>query len=468
MRYAALLLILLTAGAAGARPVVLRPHIVLVLTDDEDARIHAFLPKTKALLEDRGTAFGNAFVPYPLCCPSRAALLRGQYPHNTGVLGNAPPLGGFEVFVERGLETSTVATWLQAAGYRTVFAGKYLNGYGERGTDPTHVPPGWTEWYAGLGGRPYANFDYALNENGNVVRYGQRPEDYLTDVIAQKAVAAIERAVESGQPLFLYLAPYAPHSPATPAPRHAGLFEDARLPRPPSFNEPDVSDKPTVTRRQPLTARQIARMEELYRRRLRSLQAVDDLVETVVRTLARLGQLDRTYLVYTSDNGFHMGEHRLLPGKNLPYEEDIRVPLVVRGPGVRPGQRVEALVLNTDLAVTFAEIAGITPPAFVDGRSLLPLLRGQTVPWRSSVFIQVRTPTGGGFDAVRTATWKYVSWRNGERELYDLRNDPYELDNRVATAPGELVAGLAARLRELGRCAGPSCRAAEDAPVPLP
>mgnify|MGYP000129692764 CR=1 FL=1 len=465
-RLGLLLVLLLLPAAVGAHdPPALRPNIVLILTDDEDVRIHAFLPKTKALLEDRGAVFPNAFVPYPLCCPSRASLLRGQYPHNTGVLGNQPPLGGFDVFVQQGLEASTVATWLQSVGYRTVFAGKYLNGYGDGGSDPRHVPPGWTEWYAGLGGRPYGNYDYTLNENGRIVQYGHAAEDYLTDVIARKAVEAIERAVRAGQPFFLYLATYAPHAPAVPAPRHAHLFQDAPLPRPPSFNEADVSDKPTVIRRRPpLNPRSIARMEVLYRRRLQSLQAVDDLVETVVRTLARLGQLDRTYLVYTSDNGFHMGEHRLPPGKNLPYEEDIRVPLVVRGPGVRPGQRIDSLVVNTDLAPTFAEIAGITPPAFVDGRSLLPLLRGQSPRWRQSLLIQVRTPAGGGFEAIRTAEWKYVVWRTGELELYNLRADPYELENLAASAPPELVAGLSARLRELARCAAEGCRAAEEAP----
>lgn len=471
MRRLGLLLILLSVpvavGAQGGPAV--RPNIVLFLTDDEDVRIHAFLPKTKALLEERGAVFSNAFVPYPLCCPSRASLLRGQYPHNTGVLGNQPPLGGFAVFRERGLEASTVATWLQAVGYRTVLAGKYLNGYGDRGTDLRHVPLGWTEWYAGLGGRPYGNYDYALNENGRIVLYGHRPEDYLTDVIAQKAVEAMERAVRAGHPFFLYLATYAPHSPATPAARHVALFQDAQLPRPPSFNEADVSDKPTVVRRRPpLGARAIARMEALYRRRLQSLQAVDDLVETVVRALTRLGQLDRTYLVYTSDNGFHMGEHRLLPGKNLPYEEDIRVPLIVRGPGIRPGQRIETLVVNTDLAPTFAEIAGTSPPSFVDGRSLLPLLRGDAVRWRQSVLIQVRTPAGGGFDAIRTAEWKYVAWRTGERELYHLRTDPYELNNLAASAPPGLISDLAARLAELTRCAAERCRAVEDASLGVP
>jgi N-acetylglucosamine-6-sulfatase len=183
-------------GAQG--PPALRPNIILVLTDDEDVRIHAFLPKTRALLEDRGAVFPNAFVPYPLCCPSRASLLRGQYPHNTGVLGNQPPLGGFAVFVQRGLEASTVATWLRAVGCRTVFVGKYLNGYGDRRTDPTHIPPGWTEWYAGLGGRPYGNYDYALNENGRIVQYDHGPEDYLTDVIARKAVGGTSALLQRG------------------------------------------------------------------------------------------------------------------------------------------------------------------------------------------------------------------------------------------------------------------------------
>ncbi|MDQ7850125.1 MAG: sulfatase [Armatimonadota bacterium] len=461
-----------------------RPNIVFILTDDEDVRIHAFMPKTKALLQDRGTTFVNFFVTYALCCPSRASILRGQYPHNTRIEANEPPLGGFAKFVALGQEHFTLATWLHDAGYHTVFAGKYLNGYGDRSTDPAHVPPGWTEWYAGIGGRPYQNFNYQMNENGTIVSYGVRPEDYLTDVIARKGIAGIRRAVEAGRPFLLYLAPYTPHAPATPAPRHSALFQDAGLPHPPAFNEEDLSDKPAPRSRPMLTERQISEMESFYRKRLQSLQAIDDLVEAVVRTLQEVGQLENTYIVYTSDNGFHMGEHRLLPGKATAYEEDIRVPFILRGPGVPAGARREQMVLNTDIAPTFAEMAGLRVPPFVDGRSFLPLLRAdRAVPWRQNFIVELRTARGlvvgepgdgpapqprSGYNALRTAEWTYIQWATGERELYNLRDDPFQLQNLMPTANRALIRALAARLSELAQCSALGCRRAEDAPLHLP
>jgi arylsulfatase A-like enzyme len=298
------------------------PNIVLVLSDDEDLGIHPAMLKLKALIEDQGTVFENFFVPYPLCCPSRAAILRGQYPHNTLVLGNLPPQGGFLTFRRLGREDSTIATWLQQAGYRTAFYGKYLNGY----TEADAPPPGWDEWHAG-NNDGYFNVDYKLNANGAVEAYGDAPEDYLTDVIARKAADHIRRFSAEGRPFFLYIAPFSPHSPYNPAIRHAELFADVRLPRPPSFDEADVSDKPGFLQELPrLRQDQIDEIEAHHRRRLQCLQSVDDLVETVVQTLEATGQLANTYVVYTSDNGFHLGLHRMVEGKDTAYEEDIRWP----------------------------------------------------------------------------------------------------------------------------------------------
>ncbi len=480
-----LLSLSLPAGLrAQGGPAAAKPNIVFIISDDEDVRIHAFMPKTKALLEDRGTTFTNFFVTYALCCPSRASILRGQYPHNTKIEGNTPPLGGFEKFVALGLENYTVATWLRDGGYYTLFAGKYLNGYGQAGTDPVHVPPGWREWYAGVGGEAYQDFNYQMNENGAVVNYGSRPEDYLTDVIARKAAAAIPRAVRAGQPFFLYLSPYTPHAPATPAPRHAALFPDAALPRPPSFNEEDVSDKPGPRARRLIPPQQIEILTQLYRKRLQSLQAIDDLVEAVVKALQDAGQLENTYIVYTSDNGFHMGEHRLPQGKATAYEEDIRVPFIVRGPGVPAGKKLEQMVLNMDVAPTFAEMAGLRVPPSVDGRSLLPWLRGddQRIPWRQSFMVEQRTERGdigepgdgplpeppSGYNAIRTADWTYIERANKERELYDLKTDPYQLQNRVRTANLALLRALSSRLADLARCSALGCRRVEDEPIRLP
>jgi len=481
------LLVAALAGTAGLVPDpadaardAAKPGIVLILTDDEDVAIHEFMPKTRALLERRGVRFENFFASYPFCCPSRASILRGQYAHNTQVVGNELPYGGFEKLRERGLEQSTIATWLQAAGYHTALVGKYINRYVP---ETGGIPPGWSEWY--VGGNAHPSYDYTLNENGRIVAYGREPEDYLNDVLTRKAVGLIEAAARREQPLFLYVSTYTPHSPATSPPRHKDLFVDAELPRPPAFDEADVSDKPAVIRAFPrLDGPALAWLEDEYRRRVRSLQAIDDMVEAIVGALERAGTLDSTYVVYTSDNGFHMGEHRLIAGKDTPYEEDIRVPTIMRGPGVPEGARIDAMALNIDLAPTFAAIAGVEPPGFVDGRSLLPLLDDPPRPWRQSFLIERRQleeqfvdlaerqgvsaaelDRHAYFDGLRTARWTYVEYGSGERELYDLAADPHQLDNVVDRADPDLLAALSWRLAELAGCAGQSCRDLEDLPL---
>jgi arylsulfatase A-like enzyme len=469
-----------SAHAAAAEPADSgQPNIVLILTDDEDVALHEFMPKTKALLHDRGTTLENFFVTYPFCCPSRASILRGQYAHNTHIVGNERPWGGFEKFRHLGLEEATVATWLQDAGYHTAMVGKYLNRYVP---ERDGVPPGWDEWY--VGGNAHPSYNYTLNENGRMVTYGEEPEDYLNDVLTDKAVRVIRNASAAAQPFFVYVLPYTPHSPSVAAPRHEGMFADATLPRPPAFNEADVSDKPAFIRMiPPLDDDEIGRLEREYQRRLASLQAIDDMVANIVEALETADVLDNTYVIYSSDNGFHLGEHRLPAGKDFAYEEDIRVPAVVRGPGVPAGQTMAAMVLNSDFAPTFAAIAGIAPPDFVDGRSFLPLFDDPAQPWRESFLIERRQfenqyvelaermgmPTddvelSAQFDAIRTPDWTYVEYGTGERELYDLARDPYQLDNVVETADPALVAALSARLAELRTCAGAACRSLEDLP----
>jgi N-acetylglucosamine-6-sulfatase len=457
----------LTIGAAQAQSPAERPNIVFVLSDDEDVGIHAHMPNVKALIEDQGAVFENFFVTYPLCCPSRASILRGQYPHNTLVLGNLPPEGGFLTFRHLGLEASTIATWLQTAGYRTALYGKYLNGYSE--TDAP--PPGWDEWHA-ANNDGYFNVNYKLNENGKAVVYGGAPEAYLTDVIARKAAEHIRRFAAEDRPFFLYVATFAPHSPYNPAPRHQGMFKDAKLPRPPSFNEDDVSDKPGFLQELPrLNEDQIAEITTHYRQRLECLQAVDELVETLVDTLNDTGELERTYIVYASDNGFHLGEHRMLEGKDTAYEEDIRVPLAVRGPGVPKGRKVSGMALNIDLAPTFAAWADIGTPDFVDGRSLMPLLEDPSAPWRNSFLVQrlglesdERLEPANAL-AIRTERYTYIAYNNGEREMYDLGRDPDQLQSIEPTADQAVIDALAGRLTELRACEGQRCRGLEDLPV---
>lgn len=424
-----------------AQPRVAKPNIILVLTDDLDARPGSIsrMPELRRYLIDQGTTFENAFATTSLCCPSRATILRGQYSHNHGVLTNEPRRGRYERFVRRGLNRSTVATWLDDGGYRTVEIGKYLNGY------KPPVPPGWDDWYA----------------NGWRDAY---PEDWM----ARRAVRFIREMEGGRQPFFMWIGTRAPHVPAEPPPRYSDRFPDARAPRPPSFDEEDVSDKPAWIRsQQPLTERQIAGIDALYRDRLRSMLAVDDLVGRLVRALRATGELDNTYIVFTSDNGWSMGDHRRARGKWSAYEEDLKVPLIVRGPGVPRGAVRQHMVLNNDLAPTFAQLGRVSTPPFVDGRSFVPLLRpGAPSPskWRSAFLAEAVASEVGGrprYEAVRTGTHLWVEYANGERELYSLREDPHQTRSLHASAPDDLVRSLEARLDRLRGCAREGCRRAE-------
>jgi N-acetylglucosamine-6-sulfatase len=455
-----------------------KPNFVFILTDDLNRTQYldpSRFPKVNSLLVEEGTTFSNYFVTDSLCCPSRASILRGQYVHNHDVRSNRPPLGGFEKFHTNGDESSTIATWLHDAGYRTGLLGKYLNGY-PSGADSTFVPPGWDVWASPSGGGGYSGYNQQVNENGTLVRYGRTPQDYMTDVLSRKSGEFIEASGD--KPFFLYVAPFVPHAPATPAPRHSEAFPGVQAPRTPSFNQPDVSGEPQWLAGRPLLDdQQIASIDELYRRQLQSLLAVDDLIENVVNTLRQTGQLENTYIVLTSDNGFHLGQHRLPQGKITAFDEDIRVPLVVRGPDVPAGKEVNDFAANVDLAPTFAKLAGTKAPSFVDGRSLEPALHGKSDDDRARDAVLVehfapggeggqrRARRGGGapptYAAVRTDRYTYVEYETGERQLYDLRADPDQLRNIVSTADPKLVGDLAVQLAALRTCKGEDCRAAD-------
>ncbi len=452
-----------------------QPNIIFILADDLDLNLGSldYMPKLKQYLTNQGISFSSYFVSISLCCPSRTTFLRGQYSHNTQVLGNIPPSGGFQRFYSLGEETSTIATWLQSAGYKTVLLGKYLNGYAKTAPN-TYIPPGWNEWYAISGNLMY--YKYTLNENGILKYYGTTPADYQTDVLSSKSADFIQRSVSDSRPFFMFIAPYAPHAIAKPAPRHKNLFPTAQAPRTPSFNEADVSDKPKWVQSLPLlTDTEIATIDARFRSRIQTLQAVDDLIENVVNTLQTTGKLDNTYIFFSSDNGFHLGQHRQDKGKNTGYEEDIKLPLIVRGPGVTAGKVVDELAGNVDLAQTFAELAGTTVPSFVDGRSLVPfIIAGSPTPstWRQGFNLEsglekstVVIPT---FTAIRTKKEYYVEYDNGEREYYNLLTDPYELVNTYSTTDPALISSLSAMIRALKTCTGDSCRTAESQPLATP
>ena len=438
-----------------------QPNIVFILVDDMRKDDLRYMPKTKALLQSPGMTFENAFVSNPICCPSRATIMRGQYAHNTQVWTNTNgPTGGLEAYRARGYEDDNVATTLKAAGYRTALIGKYLNHYQE-----TTKPPGWDEWFVTQDPSTYRYFDYDINDNGTVTHFGSADSDYKTDVLTQRTRSFIGASATQPEPFFAYVAPVAPHLPATPAPRHAQAYDGIRGPRLPSFDEADVSDKPPWIRQRPrLTEAEIAEIDARHEGRVESLQAVDDLVEGVIDALNNAGATENTYVFFTSDNGFFHGEHRIPWEKYRPYEEDIRVPLLVRGPGIAAGSTTGKLALNTDYLPTFAELANTSPPTYVDGRSLVDVLDGSATTWRHAVLIE--GPQYGGippYSAIRTlggkSQRKYIEYEGTSAgEMYYLGTDPRELNNRSVPA-----AGLDARLDALKICKGDSCRMAEDA-----
>ena len=455
-----------------------RPNILFILADDMKAADLEHMPKVQGLLVEQGVRFTRPWVTRSLCCPSRATILRGQYTHNHDVWVNVEPSGGFWNFFDQGHESSTIATWLNAAGYRTILIGKYLNRYGlDRNgnrSPTTHVPPGWDRWHAWQGIYGGTDASYEINENGRIVTH-RRSEIHDTDLHARIAEEFI-RNTASGVPFFVYLAPNAPHDPAYFAPRHANLFTNTPLPRPSSFNEADVSDKPQWVRNKPrLSSRQVSTLTQFYRKRLRALQSLDEMVERLVNALRATGKLSNTYIVLTSDNGIYLGEHRL-QAKGAAYNASPRVPLVIGGPGVPRGATRSQLVLNNDLAPTFASWAGVRPPGFVDGRSLAPLLTSSPpATWRTAFLVEHRrTPEEfayvraiPNYSAVRTARYNYVEYGTGEKELYDLEADPTELTNIFNRAPQTLRSELKARLDALKICAragtsATSCKRAED------
>jgi N-acetylglucosamine-6-sulfatase len=492
---ACLLAALAAASAARAQAPATRPNVIVIMTDDQTVGDLRSMGLTRTLLGGGGVTFKRSYVSYPVCCPSRATYLSGQYAHNHRVLGNYAPSGGYGRFDKQ----ENLPVWLNRAGYHTVHVGRYLNGYGSE--TPADVPPGWSEWYGAVGTSSYRMWGYTLNENGKRHTYGAPlradPSLYQTDVLRDRALGVIRRRSGAGRPFFLSIAFLAPHLEGSgirsltdeavrPAPRHDGLLDRARVPRPRSFNERDVSDKPRpVRRRRKLDADDVTDIRDRYQEREESLFAVDDAVQSIVDELGRDGVLDRTYVVLTSDNGFMQGEHRVPGGKVLPYDPSTQVPLLLRGPGIPAGGVSRELVGNIDLAPTILEIAGATPGKVVDGRSLLPFARNPGL-LSSRPFLHEtggrRYVPGGDVDAgeapstrrqltyraVRTRRWLWVEYRGRARELYDLVRDPAELRSRHADPRYRRTrAALHRVLLRLAHCTGDGCRA-EIGPIPRP
>ncbi len=438
------------------------PNIVVIMTDDQWYDSMAYMPKTNALLAANGVSFSNFHVSNPLCCPSRSTFLTGQYSHTHGVEGNSPASqGGFENFDD----SSTIATWLQDAGYHTTMIGKYLNGYGGT-SSATYVPPGWDNWRVGNLGSTQLLYDYTLNENGTTVSYGSAAEDFKTDVFADKAVENIA-AQAPGGPFFMSVTVTAPHGEygednqsVRAAPRHEGLFANEPFPAKASFNEANVSDKPNYIKNLPLmTQADQDTIIQSWRDKLEGLQSVDDLVGDVVAALDAQGELDNTIIMFTSDNGFFFGEHRVQTGKMKVYEEATRVPLIVRGGAFVGGVTRPQVVANIDLAPTIAALAGVTPGLTSDGISLVPYAASSSYKANRAVLLEITPTNAATFNAIRTKRWTYSVLATGEEEMYNVITDPLQLKSKhLVAAQQTKKAALAAALDTLDDCAGATCQ----------
>jgi len=508
-----------------------KPNIVLIQADDLVRSDIRFMPNVQKYLTRGGTTFTNYNAPYPLCGPARASLLTGQLAHNNGVLSNfkANDGGYYQLAQAPGKlnQNNSLGPWMQKAGYRTGFVGKFLNDYGT--LDPKEVPPGWNSWQGLIDQSTYDYYNFAMNLNGKVKYWGdpdyakqqlklgtlaandaptsfaeflalfheafpvwdyfgtEVPADYTMDVNGRMANDFVRNSSSSRKPFFLYYAPPGPHAEDTnhlqgvrpntaadprPPKRYAHTFDSTPLPKPPDFNEADVSDKASNVKNQPLLSdAQIENVTNNYRGRLGAARSIDDQVGKIVKTLKQKKELNNTVIIFNSDNGYLQGEHRLAASKFLPFENALRIPLIMRGPGIKANRKVTNPALDVDITPTIlaAAKAKAKPGRLFDGISLLASARRtKSLPYRdipmeaerplfkfSTPLTQFDLP----FYGVKTSKYKYVHWSFGEIELYDMKKDPYELEN-IANDPdmAGVVSSLEKKAAKLSECKGKTCR----------
>jgi len=513
---------------AGAAP---RPNFVIIQTDDQPIeqfhgrwrdgmdRRRLIMPNAMRLLRDQGIEFSRYMTPYPICAPSRASLLSGNYAHNHGVLRVGGSNGGWAAFRSNTILRENLAVWLQRAGYRTLHFGKFMNFYG--GMDEpveTRVPPGWDRWVSdatdnstrqyygysqnidGRAAGPFGSILYTPWDQKDPVScpsLGLGRCDYHSDAMSLKAVRSIENS--GRRPFFLQVDYHAPHGDQTrpigpePAVRHyrSALRTGAR--KMPGFNEPDVSDKPAAMRAiAPMDRKEIRQIRDEHQRSIESLRSVDDGVRWIYEALEAAGKLDNTYIIFTSDNGFFLGQHRVSRGKLLPYEPALRVPMVIRGPGIEPGSTSREVVANQDIAPTLLNLAGARAARRMDGRSMVRFWKKPGRISRRPILIssyssatkdpqgdypgESLVPSGGpgsgeqgagtsglvpktDYVGIRLGPYKYVELESGEGELYVLTRDPAELENRYSDRRyRRVVRFLADELDRLRGCRAAECR----------
>ncbi|POS70775.1 arylsulfatase [Diaporthe helianthi] len=489
-------------------------NVVFILTDDQDAAMNSisFMPLVQKYLAAKGTTYANHFTTTAICCPSRVSLWTGKQPHNTNVTDVHPPYGGYPKFVSQELNENYLPVWLQEAGYNTYYTGKLFNAHTIWNYDSPY-PAAWTstDFLLDPGTYSYLHPIYQANQDAPVHHHDQ----HTSDLITEKAQRLLQEAISSDKPFFLGVAPVAPHSDVNPdhesssfpqmtepvpAERHAGLFKDVKIPRTDNFNPDSPSGASWVRKLGQHNASAVAYLDHYYRQRLRALQAVDELVEKLVVQLEDAGVLDDTYIIFSSDNGFHLGQHRLPPGKECGYEEDIRVPLIIRGPGVPQGHVEDAVTTHIDLAPTILKMVKSELRPDFDGTPIPLGVENAAGQQDSGLFVLKRHEhvaveywgfalaegEGGGFDGqgqivVLNNTYKavrligqgynlyYSVWCNNEHELYDLDTDPGQLhnlystessskDSRVLGTHVDLVIGrLDALMMVLKSCKGDTC-----------
>lgn len=479
------LILLLSVGAA-LSDANKRPNFVVIITDDQDVVMDGMKPmkNVNRFIGTEGVTFTNSYTTSPICCPSRASILTGLYVHNHLTHNNSYD-GGCYGPLWRQTERRVFANALQSAGYDTFYAGKYLNQYGAKAAGgPEMVPPGWTEWHGLVGNSVY--YDYVMSNNGVPSHLTDR---YLTDVIRDLSISYIENQTES-RPFLMVLAPPAPHQPFTPAPRHRGFYKNHTVLKQPNFNVAD-DNKHWLMRMPPapLPPSILPELDRVSRSRWEALLAVDEMVADVVGALDDVAQLDNTYLVYTSDNGYHIGQFAQVYDKRQPYEADIKVPLLIRGPGIKKNTTNPQPVLNIDLAPTILKLAGVEANN-MDGRPIE--LEEKEIQERYMLVEYYGEGRDGSVDP--KCPWKYDSDNlaqcypeyeckcqdaknntfaclrhiaqrvnkkyclfaddNNFEELYDLSSDPFELNNSIDDEFQAIIVWYNKYLRRMLKCRG--------------
>jgi len=485
-----------SVAAAAATPPAQPPNVVMIMTDDLDTSVFqtalslGYLPNIETELVQKGTSFPNTFAALPMCCPSRTSYLTGQFPHNHHVYRNRGPMGGFDHFDN---DQSTVATWMHAAGYRTGIIGKYLNGYGrtDKSQGGAYVAPGWDTWDALFTASQY---NFFMSRNGTRVKYGNTPDQYQTDVLTGLGQGFVQKKTD-GRPFFLTMTPTAPHyegpddddddsgGTVRPAPRYA---DTPPLPTIPpeskaSYNEADMSDKPAWMQADGLVDPVGQRAG--YNSKIAALRAVDDMVGTLIQTLRAQGLEDNTLIIFTSDNGFQYGTHRRTQKTEM-YEESIRIPMIIRGPGQTVPRSVDTWAMNIDWTPTILDYAGAAPDIAVDGASLKRYIDTANPPiGRRTMLIEhpcdgTAMATHPPYDMIRTMDPALTGDKTGRtilvyaetlnkrnqivaKEFYNLATDPLEDESQQDSTDPKVqkaMKALATRLDQLKVCTGDSCR----------